>query len=93
MTPASTCRGSIRLPNGNLSPAAFSPVPRSAAAAALQVPTGSALLLPLKEPQLHFNLLWEHELPPGPARPHDLCLTTFTPQPLTYSRCMQTPRL
>ena len=59
------CRGSIRLPNGGLSPAAFSPIPRSAAAAALQLPTGSALLLPSKEPQLHFDLLWEQDIASG----------------------------
>ncbi len=59
------CRGNIRLPNGNLSPAAFSPIPRSAAKAALQVPVGSALLLPNKEPQLHFNPLWEQDVASG----------------------------
>ena len=57
------CRGNVRLPNGALSPAAFSPIPRTAAAAALQMPTGSALLLPAKEPQLHFEMLWEQDIP------------------------------
>ena len=61
------CRGNVRLPNGTLSPAAFSPIPRTAAAAVLQVPTGSALLLPAKEPQLHFEMLWEQDIP---ARKH-----------------------
>ncbi|KAL0039031.1 hypothetical protein WJX77_005730 [Trebouxia sp. C0004] len=75
MEETSTSRGSIRLPNGNLSPAAFSPIPRSAAKAALHVPVGSALLLPSKEPQVHFDLLWEQDVASGSC-PDSACLVT-----------------
>ncbi|KAL3147502.1 hypothetical protein ABBQ38_014558 [Trebouxia sp. C0009 RCD-2024] len=68
-------RGNVRLPSGALSPAAFSPIPRTAAAAALQIPTGSALLLPAKEPQLHLELLWEQDIP-ARSCPDSACLVT-----------------
>lgn len=83
------CRGSIRLPNGNLSPAAFSPIPRSAAKAALQVPVGSALLLPSKEPQLHFHLLWEQDVAPGNFSNdyfESLLILSTAPMPMLLSR-------
>jgi len=84
-----SCRGSIRLPNGNLSPAAFSPIPRSAAKAALQVPVGSALLLPSKEPQLHFDLLWEQDVASGNFSNdyfESLLALSTAPMPMLQSR-------
>ena len=49
-------------------------MPKTAAAAALQVPTGSVLLLPAKEPQLHFDMLWEQDIPAGKSALANECL-------------------
>ena len=84
------CRGSIRLPNGTLSPAAFSPIPRSAAAAALQIPVGSALLLPSKEPQLHFELLWEQDIAPGRSLHPDYMDEGNLPSFVAHSEALST---
>ena len=63
--------GRLRQPDGKLSPAAFSPVSR-AAAAQLQASSGGAnpdaavkLPMPSAEPVVVFTLAWQRQLMPG----------------------------
>ena len=60
------CRQSLRLADGRLSPAAFSPVSRAAEAAAANA--RAAGLEPTKlrdKPELVASLLWQHQVAAG----------------------------
>lgn len=66
------CRPSIRLPNGTLSPAAFSPVPQTATGG----PLPPVALLPSQPLPFIVSMVTEQHLPQGDAR------ACFLPAPL-----------
>ncbi|KAK9819157.1 hypothetical protein WJX81_007920 [Elliptochloris bilobata] len=78
------------MPDGHLSPAAFSPVSRAAAAAAAQ-PASAAALLPGAHNGTVLHLVFEQAMPEG-ASPDSGCLGTAadgTPLLLLHSRAAQ----
>jgi hypothetical protein len=88
------CRAALRMPDGHLSPAAFSPMPRAAAAATATAISGnvdalaaSGFLLPSNEPTIAMSSLWDQQLSPGsiPAALQFVFLVVFLDiSPVTF---------